>query len=111
MPISRAVRNTRRAISPRLATSSARIICRSHPEDAVATAPLDRLVVHDRQRHAEDRAGVARVDDAVVVEPRGEEQRLRLRLDLVLDQLSHLPVLFLVVVLTAGQRRLPRADR
>src|SRR4051812_46247677 len=106
MPISRAVRHTRRAISPRLATSSERITCRSHPEDAVATASLDWLVVHDGQRHAEHRAGVARVDDAVVIEPRREEQRLRLRLDLVLDQLAHLPVLLLVVVLPAGQCRL-----
>src|SRR3954452_14624237 len=107
MPISRAVRNTRRAISPRFATSSERITERSHPEDAVATASLDRLVVHDRQRHAEHRAGVAWVDDAVVIQTRSEEQRLRLRLDLVLDQFAHLPVLLFVVVLPARQRRLP----
>src|SRR3954468_17318186 len=110
MPMSRAVRKTRRAISPRLATSSLRMGIALHPEDAVAPASLDRLVVHDRQRHAEHRAGVARVDDAVVVDPRGEEQRLRLRLDLVLDDLPHRRVLLLVVVLAARYRRLPRDD-
>src|SRR5450759_1969096 len=84
MPMERAVRMILRAISPRLATSrvwtgvivgEGRLIgASSHPEDAVAARPGDRLVVDDRQAHAEHRAGVPRVDDAVVVEAGGEEQ-------------------------------------
>src|SRR4051794_27786740 len=104
MPIARAVRKMRRAISPRLATS--RLCIALHPEDAEAAASLDGLVVRHRQRQTEHGACVAGVDDAVVVEPRGEEQRLRLRLDLVLHQLTHLAVLLLVVGLAARLRRL-----
>ena len=89
MPIARAVRMIRRAISPRLATSSevmgrtwtllslllplllaltSGFMTASHPEDAVATGARGRLVVDDREAEPEHRAGIAGVDDAVVVE-------------------------------------------
>ena len=92
MPIARAVRMIRRAISPRLATSSevmgrtrtlllslsllltllllltSGFMTASHPEDAVAPGARGRLVVDDREAEPEHRAGITRVDDAVVVE-------------------------------------------
>src|SRR3954465_14176996 len=102
MSIARAVRMMRSAISPRFAMSSFRIIMpppegrsgpcgpcgrarRSHPEDAEAAASLDRSGVRGGQRDAERRAGVTRVEQAVVVEPRGDEEGVRLGLDLRLD--------------------------
>src|SRR5262245_17258437 len=71
MPRSCAVRMTRAAISPRLATSNF-VIIGSHPEDAEATPALDTVGGDRGQRHPEHVAGVAGVDDAVVVEPRGD---------------------------------------
>src|SRR5437763_2412117 len=74
MPISRAVRKIRRAISPRLATSSLVIAgrltvasCRaSHPEDAEALRSGDLVGVGGGQGDAQHGAGVAGVDDPVV---------------------------------------------
>src|SRR5207253_2302397 len=51
---------------------------RSHPEDAEAAAPGHGVGVDRRQRQAERGAGVARVDDPVVVEPGGHRERVRL---------------------------------
>src|SRR5690349_21568039 len=85
MSISRAVRRMRSAISPRLATSSFRITKRSHPEDAEAAASLDRRGGDGGQGDAEHRAGVARVDDAVVVQPAADEEGVGLGVDLRLD--------------------------
>src|ERR1035438_10168336 len=88
----------RLAISPRLAISSLPIgpvsswagadttdpfgimfvIGGSHPEHAEAAAPGDRARVHGRQGHAQHGAGVPRVDDAVVVQPRADEEGVRL---------------------------------
>ena len=61
-------------------------------------SPSIGVVVDDRQRQAEDRAGVARVDDPVVVQPPRQEQRQRLRLDLLLDRGPHRGGRLLVVV-------------
>src|SRR5947209_19262936 len=85
MSIARAVRTMRAAISPRLATSSLRITGASHPEDAEAAASLDGRGVRGGQRDAQRRAGVAGVEQAVVVEPGGDEEGVRLGLDLLLD--------------------------
>src|ERR1700729_4530441 len=97
----------RDAISPRLAISSLRmgviagfslvtvpslVTGPSHPEDAEAAAPGHRTGVHRGQRHAEHGTGVARVDDPVVVEPRADEERARLVLDLSLDLFAALLV-------------------
>src|ERR1039458_7101707 len=93
----RAVRTMRRAISPRLAIRRVRMGSKvglgavngrpSHPEHAVAACAGGGLVVDDREAHPEDGAGVPWVDDAVVVEPTGEEERERLGFDLGLHQL------------------------
>src|SRR5258708_16666560 len=88
MPRSRQVGKTRRAISPRLATSSL-LIMRSHPEDPEAIGSGDRRVVDDGQAEPQDGTGVAGVDDPVVVQPPGQEVRQRLRLDLPFDPLTH----------------------
>ena len=85
MPSARQVAKTRRAISPRLATSSRRIITPSHPEDAEALGALDRSTVDGGQRDAQDGTGVPRVDHAVVVQAAGQEQGRRLGVDLLLD--------------------------
>src|SRR5258708_57383 len=90
MPMARAVRMMRRAISPRVAMSSLVTVGRRvrpllHPEDAEATAAADHVGVHRRQGDAKDGAGVAGVDDAVVVDLAGHEERVRLTGDLVLD--------------------------
>src|SRR5690606_19491310 len=110
MPSRCAVRMTRAAISPRLATSSLSII-RSHPEDAEATAAGDGLGVDGRERHAQHGAGVARVDDPVVVEPCGDGERVRLLLDLRLDGGGALAVRLLVERLALALRRRPAHDR
>ena len=62
---------------PRLATST-RCMLGPHPEDAEVHGAFDRLVVDDGQADAQDGAGVARVDDAVVVDHarRGSRERL-----------------------------------
>src|SRR6476659_2838582 len=75
----------RRAISPRLAMRSRRIMewC-SHPEDAVGGFG-DRRVGRGLEPHAEDTAGVDGVDDAVVPEARGRVVRRALVLVLVAD--------------------------
>ncbi len=51
--------------------------------------------------HSQYGAGVARVDDAVVVEPAGQEHRQRLGLDLRLDRRAQRRVGVLVDLLTA----------
>src|SRR5689334_4875237 len=91
MPSAAQVRNTRRAISPRLATRMFAITVAPalHPEDAIALRPLDRCVVDGGQAQAEHGAGVARVDDPVVVDHSGQEHRQRLGLDLLLDSRAH----------------------
>src|SRR3954454_6574623 len=86
MSIARAVRRMRSAISPRLAISSFRIMRSSHPEDAEAAASLDRPGVRGGERDAQRGAGVAGVEQAVVVEPRGDEEGVRLGVDLRLDR-------------------------
>src|SRR5215472_6959119 len=98
MPMACAVLITRAAISPRLAMSSLLImaVTASHPEDAETAAAGDRAGVHGRQGQAQDGAGVARVDDAVVVQPRGDEEGVRLGLDLSLDRGRAGPVRLLV---------------
>jgi hypothetical protein len=52
--------------------------------------------VDGRERHAEHGAGVAGVDDAVVVEPGGDEEGVGLGLDLRLDRRGPPPVGVLV---------------
>src|SRR5581483_7007126 len=114
MPSWRQVRKTRRATSPRLATSSIRmgvvvtalVLRRLHPEHAEAPPALDRVGVDGGEAHAEDVAGVAGIDDAVVVEPGREVQRQRLRFDLVLGGPAALGVLGLVDLPAGGGRRL-----
>jgi hypothetical protein len=69
------------------------------------------VTVYRRQAHAEHRPGVARVDHAVVVEPAGQEERLRFRLDLVLHHGPHGGVGFLVVRLAARGGGLAADDR
>src|SRR5688572_6073378 len=102
MPSRRQVANTRLAISPRLATRRRWIIWPSHPEDAVALGALPRRVLDHRQADAQDGAGVAGVDDAVVVEHPGQEEREALLLDGLLDELAHAGVGRLVVLLALG---------
>src|ERR1700749_1038678 len=76
MPILRSVPITRTAISPRLAirtVSNMRaltFVTSSHPEDAVADV-LERGIGRGREGQAEHGPGVARVDHAVVPQPRG----------------------------------------
>src|SRR5438445_13676953 len=90
MPRACADRMILAAISPRLAMRSlvmallAGMGMASHPEDAEAAAAGHGAAVHGRQGHAEDGPGVARVDDAVVVQPGGNEEGVRLGLHLVL---------------------------
>src|SRR3989442_3654960 len=82
----------RAAISPRLAMRSLVMALftgmapASHPEDAEAAAASHGAAVHGRQGQTEDGPGVARVDDAVVVQPGGDEEGVRLGLDLGLDR-------------------------
>src|SRR5687768_4396938 len=110
MPISRSVRITRTAISPRFATRTVSNIyatapgqlsapkaaagtaafCTeswgSHPEDAIANF-LQRSVRAGRQGEAEHVARLRGVDDAVVPEPRRGVVRVTLQLVLVADRL------------------------
>src|SRR3954470_21336621 len=72
-PRRRQVAKTRRAISPRLATSTLEktgftAILASHPEHAEGAGAPHRRAVDRGQRDAEHVTGVARVDDAVVVD-------------------------------------------
>ena len=60
---------------------------------------------------AEHGPGVARVDDAVVVEPGGDEEGVRLGLDLGLDRGGAGPVRLLVERLPGGRGRRPADDR
>src|SRR4051812_38120549 len=86
MPISRSVRITRTAISPRLATNTvSNMSWPLHPEDAVADV-LQGGVGAGRERQAEDRAGVLGVDHAVVPEPGGGVVRVTLGLVLLADR-------------------------
>src|SRR5512144_3026549 len=59
----------------------------SHPKHAVPARALDHVVVDGRERDAEDGAGVARIDDTVVPDARGREERVALLLDLALHHL------------------------
>src|SRR5436305_2711685 len=91
MPSACAVLITRAAISPRLAMRSlvmgpAVVMGPSHPEDAEAAAAGHGAAVHGRQGQAEDGPGVARVDDAVVVQTGGDEESVRLGRDLGLGR-------------------------
>src|SRR3954452_11370893 len=88
-PSRRQVRTTLTAISPRLATST-RVITTSHPVHAVAAGAFDRLVVDRAETHPENRARIARVDDAVVVHTPCHEQGERFSFDLLLDLLAQL---------------------
>src|SRR6476661_1036021 len=68
MPISRSVRITRTAISPRLATSTvSNMSWPLHPEDAVADV-FEGGVGAGGESQAEDGAGLGGIDDAVVPE-------------------------------------------
>ena len=58
----------------------------------------------------EDGAGVARIDDAVVVEPGRQEERERLGLDLLLDRRAQLRGGVLVVRQATGSGALPADD-
>src|SRR6266508_1433245 len=109
MPTARHVAKTRRAISPRLATSSLLIMPASHPEDAIAG--LGRSTMDDRETEAEHGSGVPRVDDAVVVEPAGQEQGRRLLLDPLFNHGAHRGVGLLVVRLSLCLGGLARNDR
>src|SRR3954454_5161942 len=87
MPISRKVRITRTAISPRLATSTvSNMSWPLHPEDAVADV-FHGGVGAGGERQAEDGAGLCGIDHAVVPEPGGGVVRVALRLVLVADRL------------------------
>src|SRR5205814_6188200 len=69
MPICRAVRMARQAISPRLAIRILVNIVRSHPEDAKAgavTPPVDRRVERGGDAERQHKARLGRVDDAVI---------------------------------------------
>src|SRR5258708_12550817 len=97
MPRRLQVANTRRAISPRLATKIRVIIwvlrssrkrppqaggaptSLSHPEDAEVRRPLDRGIGDGGQAHSQHGAGVARIEDPAVVDPARQEQRQSLR--------------------------------
>src|SRR6476661_9785681 len=80
MPISRSVRITRTAISPRLATSTvSNMSWPLHPEDAVADV-FQRGVGARGERQAEHGAGLCGVDHAVVPEPGGGVVRVTLEL-------------------------------
>src|SRR3954471_9923327 len=118
MPRARRVRITRTAISPPFATSTGENISapprtpderrsrslgmsdsavrsstadptRSHPEDAEGRV-AQRGVRGDRQRQAQDRAGVGGVDHAVVPDPGGGVVRVALGLVLRPDPLLEL---------------------
>src|SRR6516165_12693869 len=111
MPSACADRMTLAAISPRLAMRSLVMVATaSHPEDAEAAAAGYRAAVHGRQGHAEDGPGVARVDDAVVVQPRGDEEGVRLGLDLSLDRGGAGPVRLLVERPPGGRGGRPPDD-
>src|SRR4051794_21987457 len=78
-PRRRHVATTRRAISPRLAVRTLLMVIRvAHPEDAEGVGALDRRGVDRGQGDAEEVAGVAGVDDAVVVDQPGQHRRHRL---------------------------------
>src|SRR5277367_2349121 len=70
MPMRRAVRAMRQAISPRLAISSVRNMRPSHAEHAEARW-FDRGVQGSGQREAQHAPLVDRIDDAVVPKSRG----------------------------------------
>src|SRR5262245_21502042 len=107
MPSSRQVRNTRRAISPRLATRTFRIVftrgpgafapmTRLHPEDAEARRARNLRGVDGGEGESEHGAGVAGVHDPVVPQPGGGVEGERLALDLLLHHLPHRGVALLV---------------
>src|SRR6476620_5269056 len=86
MPISRSVRITRTAISPRLATRTvSNMRGPLHPEDAVADV-FEGRVGAGGQGEAEHGAGLGGVDHAVVPEPGGGVVRMTLVLVLLPDR-------------------------
>src|SRR5262245_22921550 len=94
-PMRLAVRMIRQAISPRLAINSlskGRPVDTSHPEDAEAGRLGRRRVEAGREREAEHRAGVGRVDHAVVPQPRGGVIGMALLLVLLADRRLERPV-------------------
>src|SRR5579883_1676680 len=107
MPILRAVRKMRQAISPRLAMRRLRIILvsaivvPSHPEETEACVLL-RRIAHGRETEAEDPARLERIDHAIVPEPRRGVIRMALALVLVADRL--LERLLLLCRPTAARR-------
>src|SRR5258708_13186741 len=80
-PRRRAVRAMRQTISPRLATSIRRIIG-SHPEHAEAGGS-GFLGARQRECQSQNSAGVERVDDAVIPQPRRGVVRVSLPLELL----------------------------
>src|ERR1700712_2722835 len=88
--MARAVRMTRAAISPRLATSRRvmGMLSRSHSEDAETTASGDGPGMGGGQGHAEHRAGVTGIYDPVVVQLGRDEEGVGLPFDLGFDGLS-----------------------
>src|SRR5262249_18740209 len=82
----------------------------SVPEPAPRRRAADRRGVGRRQRDREHGAGVARVDDAVVPQPRGREVRIALLLDHALGHRLHDAELLLVDRLAALGRGLALDD-
>src|SRR6195952_307563 len=83
----------------------------SHSEDAEAPASLDRARGRRGQGDAESSAGVARIEQAVVVEPCGDEEGVRLGLDLRLDGAAAHVVGRLVELAAGGSRGSLAHDR
>src|SRR5438045_4807032 len=89
MPIRRAVRMTRQAISPRLAIRSLENTVRSHPEDAKAgavTPPVDRRVERGGDAERQHKARFGRVYDAVIPKARAGVIGMPLRFVLRADR-------------------------
>src|SRR5690349_15140618 len=85
MPMRRAVRMTRQAISPRLAIRILRNIAASHPEDAEA-GRLDGRVQRGGYTERQHHPRLGGIDHAVVPEPRARVIGMTLRLVLRLDR-------------------------
>src|SRR5688572_17105743 len=109
----RAVRKTRTAISPRLATRTVGtwwgflLFISSHPEDAVLRLGYGR-VVGSGDRQGQREPGVERVDDAVVEQPGRRVVRVTLAVVLLPDRLFERLLLFLggeAALLHGGQDR------
>src|SRR6185437_7487760 len=107
MPMRRAVRKMRHAISPRLATRRLRIIFAvamvrpSHAEEAEARLFL-RRVAHGGERESQNPPRFERIDHAIVPKARGSAVGMALALVLLADRLFE--SLFLRGRPTAGGR-------